>query len=65
LAEWGLYPGEASEEELAGLVQSWVARKRFEASLIALEVGQLFTGRKAADEQISPDEMWALLDGLG
>jgi hypothetical protein len=42
------------------LLAAWVRRKRFEARLVALEVGKLFSG--AADQdRVSEGEMWAMM----
>lgn len=51
---------------MEALVHSYVVRKRFEASLIALEVGRLFAGGKQKQgKQLTPEEMWAELDSMG
>lgn len=60
LAEWGLARYEVSTEELEGLTLAWMRRKRFEARLIALEVGRLFASDGTRER--SPEEMWELLE---
>lgn len=46
------------------LVLAYVRRKRFEARLIAAEVGRLFGGKEKQQERISSDEMLHMM-GVG
>lgn len=64
LAEWGLRHWEIAQDELERLTLAWVRRKRFEAMLVAGEVGRLFAGGRARSDERTPDEMWALIEGM-
>mgnify|MGYP003429097088 CR=1 FL=1 len=50
-AEW------ADEQARGQLTVHWLRRKRFEARLIASEVGKLFGGENAGNERVSGAEL--------
>jgi len=64
LAEWGLWPGEYTAEELTALVGSYGRRKRFEARLLAVELGRLLGGGNGRDERVPASEMWKMIEEL-
>lgn len=39
------------------LLQSYLRRKKFEAKLLAVEVGKLFSGGGQQGQRVSPDQM--------
>jgi hypothetical protein len=57
------YGGAAWIDEVAAgdLLLAYVRRKRFEARLIASEVGRLFGGREKQSERVSPDELLKMM----
>lgn len=66
VAEWGLYPADVSHEELEHLSVAYMRRKRFEARLVAVEVGsvlaQMFGGGAPAAQALTADEAWAAFE---
>ena len=50
----------ADEQAQAQLLMSYVRRKRFEARLIAVEVGKLFSGEQGGDERVSGAELLSM-----
>ena len=60
------YGGAAWIDEMAAadLLLAYVRRKRFEARLIAAEVGRLFGGKDKQKDRISADDMLDLM-GIG
>lgn len=59
-----MFPFEYSQEELERLTFAFIRRKKFEARIIANEIGSLFGGKKESQDRISPDQMWELVESL-
>jgi len=60
-SEMGLWLDEIDPYFAKELTESYVRRKTFEAQLIALEVGYLFSGKRV--KEISTEEMYASIPG--
>lgn len=63
MAEWGLVSTEYTQDEIEHLALAYVRRKRFEAQLIAAEIGALWGGGGKRRESMTAEEAWALLEG--
>ena len=59
LAEYGGLEW-ADEQAQLQLMTSWVRRKRFEARLLAVEVGQLFAGSGPAGGKVPGHELLSM-----
>lgn len=57
------YGGAAWVDEVAAgeLLTAYVRRKRFEARLIAAEVGRLFGGKEKQQERVSSDDLLRMM----